>query len=1080
VNPPLNQFALLGGTAAFTVAAEGTAPLNYQWQFVRTNLPGANGSTLSLSNVTAGQAGPYDVVVTNLFGSATSSVATLTVLASSLGRVALYGAETSFVYNNDVSNSLSRSVLITGVDARLVSSGYPVPTLAELMQYPAVMVYSDYAFNDPVAMGNVLADYVDAGGGVVLAAFSFNSSSGIAGRLQTGGYLPVTQGNLGSGVNLDLVADLPAHPILQGISSFNGGSGSYHNAPISINSGATRVAHWSNGQPLVATKQSGAGQVVALNFYPPSDAVNSSYWRSTTDGAHLMANALLWAAQGMTTNTNPLIVVQPGSRTVAIGRTASFRVRATGTAPLSYQWRKAGVTLGAATQSALTITNVQLADAGNYDVVVTNSYGSVTSAIAVLTAVNLPPTADFQISSLLTSNSRVVDHDAVTGDDRGGIAASFSEVFYSGDSSTARFALETLSGGTPLGIIFDALVSDLQSGEVYSLANGSLPLTPSGGAVTTLLQHDGDTGLFNGSVITLSSPIPLAANSGDVGIFAGYGRVVLHNGSRVYSITLPSGQVSDLGAMVTPTHAYTENWAYWGVAENWVGQTYLVYVRDSQTIVRTSVPGNNTTILNSFTNLSDMACFTVSPLHARWYFHHEGSSQFGGSSETLGYADAVLNIQAPCSNCAPAILVQPAGATVIARSPAYFQVTATGTAPLSYLWFFNGIAIAGATNAGYSIPSVQSADSGLYHVVVSNAYGSIVSADALLRVSPAGMTVLAQGNLFVTITNPAARIYSLRFQGGEVYRVGTFISDWGLQTGTNDSTFVINMNNNDFTGQPMALLSAGTFSASYAGNYNAGQANVALTRSYDLIPGSDVLRIIQSFRNDGAAPIVLRGFDTFDPDFATPTNTYWSMEADRYSITNNGLRVQIGSGILGDVVLLVGTPDPQAVVSDCSAYFGISSPASLDFMFSTGGFDPNGAVLDGTIDIGREFALSHGETATFIFYQAFANSVSSAENALWSSISSTNTALRVSVAPEGGNRFQLLVGSADGTPVSTERAARIRVYASTNISLGATYWTPLANPLVFTNGLLRMDGLTVTNASASFFRAVEFTSPPAP
>src|SRR5207245_11066514 len=57
---------------------------------------------------------------------------------------------------------------------------------------------------------------------------------------------------------------------------------------------------------------------------------------------------------------------------------------AAGTAPLSYQWRKDGGRLAGATQSSLTLTNFQESDAGSYDVVVSNAWGSVTSAVALL------------------------------------------------------------------------------------------------------------------------------------------------------------------------------------------------------------------------------------------------------------------------------------------------------------------------------------------------------------------------------------------------------------------------------------------------------------------------------------------------------------------------------------------------------------------------------------------------------------------------------------------------------------------------------------------------------------------------
>ncbi|NBP25515.1 MAG: hypothetical protein EBU81_13390, partial [Proteobacteria bacterium] len=80
------------------------------------------------------------------------------------------------------------------------------------------------------------------------------------------------------------------------------------------------------------------------------------------------------------TGTPPVITAQPQSQTVAIGGTATFSVTANGAAPLSYQWRKAGGALAGATGSALVLAPVSSADAGTYDVVVTDSGGSARSS----------------------------------------------------------------------------------------------------------------------------------------------------------------------------------------------------------------------------------------------------------------------------------------------------------------------------------------------------------------------------------------------------------------------------------------------------------------------------------------------------------------------------------------------------------------------------------------------------------------------------------------------------------------------------------------------------------------------------
>ncbi len=94
----------------------------------------------------------------------------------------------------------------------------------------------------------------------------------------------------------------------------------------------------------------------------------------------------------------PSIATQPASQTVNQGNTATFTVSASGTAPLTYQWKHAGTNLPGATSSSYVKNNVQPADAGNYSVGITNGIGFSNSTIAVLT-VNLYPVITAQPQS---------------------------------------------------------------------------------------------------------------------------------------------------------------------------------------------------------------------------------------------------------------------------------------------------------------------------------------------------------------------------------------------------------------------------------------------------------------------------------------------------------------------------------------------------------------------------------------------------------------------------------------------------------------------------------------------------------
>ena len=87
----------------------------------------------------------------------------------------------------------------------------------------------------------------------------------------------------------------------------------------------------------------------------------------------------------------------------------------------------------------------------------------------------------------------------------------------------------------------------------------------------------------------------------------------------------------------------------------------------------------------------------------------------------------------------PSISTQPGGLTVPAGSTALFAAAINGTAPLSYQWFRNGIAIAGANAPVLQLPAVVEGDSGgSYALEVSNVAGTVRSSAAALTVTPAG------------------------------------------------------------------------------------------------------------------------------------------------------------------------------------------------------------------------------------------------------------------------------------------------------------------------------------------------------
>jgi len=123
------------------------------------------------------------------------------------------------------------------------------------------------------------------------------------------------------------------------------------------------------------------------------------------------------------------------------------------------------------------------------------------------------------------------------------------------------------------------------------------------------------------------------------------------------------------------------------------------------------------------------------------------------------------------NNSAPVITSQPNSITVPAGQSASFNVSASGSTPLSYQWQKNGQNIAGANAAYYLITNVQNSDAGSYRAVVSNAFGSVTSNAASLTVSGFNTKPVA------TILTPTA---------GSLYRGGDVISFSGTGTDVED------------------------------------------------------------------------------------------------------------------------------------------------------------------------------------------------------------------------------------------------------------------------------------------------------
>jgi hypothetical protein len=119
------------------------------------------------------------------------------------------------------------------------------------------------------------------------------------------------------------------------------------------------------------------------------------------------------------------------------------------------------------------------------------------------------------------------------------------------------------------------------------------------------------------------------------------------------------------------------------------------------------------------------------------------------------------------------ISTQPSNQVVTVGQPASLVVLAGDLPTLSYQWYINGSALAGATDNAYTVASAHPSDAGTYYVVVTNSYGSVFSSDAVLQVLPTNApSIQVNGQLAVGTVlsaNPAQVTMSGGFAGGFIF-----------------------------------------------------------------------------------------------------------------------------------------------------------------------------------------------------------------------------------------------------------------------------------------------------------------------
>ncbi len=434
------------------------------------------------------------------------------------------------------------------------------------------------------------------------------------------------------------------------------------------------------------------------------------------------------------------VTTHPQPQTKAIGGTATFSVTATGTAPLTYQWKLGpsnvidGGTISGATTQTLVITGVQPADAGIYTCVVTggSGSGSTTSNGAQLTITSggLAP----YLTSPVRHQSTVV-------------------------GGTVTFAVTV--GGTP-PFTYQWKKDSVNLG---SATNATLTLTnvqmADGGSYAVQITG---TSAITSPIMALTVANAAPANDLFANATTLTGATTSAPGFNV-GASLELREPDHIGhAGPGPGHGGASVWWKWvapatgAVAVNTLGSSFqtLLAVYTGTSVSGLTLVGAND---NGGANATSAMAFAAT----------SGTTYYLAVDGLDGATGTIQLSLAPTTATAPTFVTQPAGITAPAGGTVGLRATVAGTAPFTYLWKKDNVDVPGGTTNPLRLRNVTASAAGSYTLSVTNGVSSATSNAAVLTIAgeigplaifyqPQSLAVSAGGNavldLWVTGTPP--------------------------------------------------------------------------------------------------------------------------------------------------------------------------------------------------------------------------------------------------------------------------------------------------------------------------------------
>ena len=763
---PISMIVCEGEAATFEVTATGTDPLAFQWRKNGVDIAGANSNVFTIPTAQFADVASYDVLVTNLCGSVTSAAATLDL---------------------DVAPTIATAPISTEI---CEGEGFTFSVIAEgteplTFQWLKDGVMIDGATADTFSIAEALA--AEAGEYSVIVTNECGTATSAA--LLTVNVAPVLAADLlpktaCEGTNVDFVAvangtepfffqwqkdgiDLPGATnsilTLEGVTPEDAGDYSVVVSnlcgEISSNSAALAIALLpvvTEAPVSLVTCENGTAtfSVVATGTLPLE-----YQWRKNgvaIDGANaasLMLDAVdldaaadydvivtnfcgsaTSAAASLTVATAPVVTGQPLDAAVCEGEDVTFVVLAEGSAPFTYQWRKDGIDLVGATSDTLNLDLVAAADAGAYDVIVTNDCGFATSIAAQLDVFVAPTVVESPVSAEICKAGSVTFSVTAAGTEpftyqwrkdgveiAGATGATLNLDGIAVDDAATYDVVITNECGEATSDLAELIVNTapfrIEAPVSQSLCEGSpVTFTVFADSSTTLLYQwrfngvaiDGATG----TELTLDSISTEDAGLYDVVLSNDCGEVVTE-AATLTVFTAPSILAEPVG--VTECEGSTISLA---VTADGVEPLTFQWRKDGEDIAGAN---NNTLTIDTLT-IADAGAYDVV------ITNECGSVQSAA-------ADVVVELF-------PTLILDAAGQTVCEGEPVTLSVIAGGTAPFAFQWRKDGIAIDGATNSTFDIAAATPADAGDYDVVVTNDCGLVQSSVAIVTIDLAPAVTL--------------------------------------------------------------------------------------------------------------------------------------------------------------------------------------------------------------------------------------------------------------------------------------------------------------------------------------------------